>query len=293
MFVKKSFICCLLIAILMQLSLRASQYIEIDPLDRMPILEKSPVSSKTSHIEQRNSEYRKFLAASVQIKVKGATGSGTIIYYDSNNNIAYVASCGHLWSPGIMNAQEGYKKSCQVMTYYHNNKKLDSPINYDANLIFYSYISGQDTSLITFKPDWKPQYFPIAPINYQYKTNSLAHSLGCDNGEEVAHYHVKILGVFGDLVTNENSPRPGRSGGGLMDDSGYYIGTCWGTQYRDGSGNGYFTPLHVIHRFWGQQKGYEFLLCQKPENPLARKLPIIDKNNPQRKYDPEYILLPN
>jgi hypothetical protein len=76
-----------------------------------------------------------------------------------------------------------------------------------------------------------------------------------------------------------------------MDDYGYYIGTCWGTQYRDGSGKGYFTPLSAIHRFWNQQKGYEFLLSQKPGG-AARKIPVVDAIGSQSLYEPEYILLP-
>lgn len=268
----------------------------IDPLDRMPILEKIPagISLAEAPVEQRGIEFRKFLAASVKIGVNGASGSGTIVYYDSEKNLAYVASCGHMWNKGTMSVEEGRRKKvkCKVIAYYHNETKLSSPQTYDADVIFYSFIDGQDTSLVTFTPDWKPEYYPIAPVDYKYQFGTIAHSLGCDGGNEVAHYEVELLALQGDLVTRRNGPRPGRSGGGLMDDNGYYIGTCWGTQYRDGSGQGYFTPLSAIHRYWSQQAGYDFLLKQKPGGGLARKIPIIDRSGSQGKYDAEYILLP-
>jgi DNA-directed RNA polymerase II subunit RPB2 len=95
-----------------------------------------------------------------------------------------------------------------------------------------------------------------------------------------------------DLVTEKNSPRPGRSGGGLMNDEGFYIGTCWGTQYRDGTGKGYFTPLSVIHRFWSKQNGYAFLLEQKSSSGAAQLLKIIDHSNSGLKFAAEYIILP-
>ena len=270
--------------------------VEISPLDKMPILEKLPeISLAATPIEQRGAEFRKFLSASVKISVNGSSGSGTIVYYDEIKNLAYIASCGHLWEKGTMSSEEGIQKkiTCKVIVFYHNDEKLKSPKTYVATVIFYSYITNQDTSLLTFTPDWQPDYFPIAPINYQYKIGSNSHSLGCDSGGEVSHYNINIIGLNGSLVTNRNSPRPGRSGGGLMDDDGYYIGTCWGTQYTDGSGNGYFTPLTAIHSYWNSQARYSFLLNQQPNGGLARKLRIVDRTGQQGEYKPEYILLPN
>lgn len=267
-----------------------------DSLDNMPILEKLPTGwAGMPPEEQRGVEFRKFLAASVKIGVNGASGSGTIVYYDPVKNLAYVASCGHLWEKGTMSAQEGKsrKLTCKIITWYHNDEKLVAPKTYNADVIFYSYIQGQDTALVTFTPDWKPNYFPIAPLKYSYKPTVHAHSCGCDGGNEVAHYDVEILGYNGqDLVTTQNSPRPGRSGGGLMDDDGYYIGTCWGTQYKDGSGKGFFTPLSAIHKFW-RENGVDFLLNQYPGGSLARQIPIKNWSNDGLELKPEYILFPN
>lgn len=295
---KIHFFAFILIGFLSFTHVKAQEIWMHDPLDNMPILEKTPDIANfvgASPIEQRGPEFRKFLAASLKINVSGASGSGTIIYYDTTKNLAYVATCGHLWSPGVMNVEEGKSKNlkCKVTTWYHNEKKLDQTKTYDAKVIFYSYIRGADTALITFNPDWKPDYFPIAPANYVYKQGNHAHSLGCDGGSEVAHYDIQMIGIQGnDLVTQFNSPRPGRSGGGLMDDQGYYIGTCWGTQYRDGSGLGFFTPLSIIHEFWSRQNGYQFLLNVSPSF-FAKQLPIVDKTGQNKQYSPEYILIPN
>lgn len=276
--------------------------IEHDPLDNMPIVDEKHHAEVVKNynpppVEQRGPEFRKFLAPSVKIGVSGASGSGTICYYEQKSNTAYVATCGHLWDRGMMSAEEGKRKNitCKIIVWYQNDKKLDQTKEYPAKVIFYSYRSGCDTALVTFEPDWVPTYFPIAPVNHEIPKGSHQHSCGCDGGREVAHYDVEIVGPQGaDLITNYNSPRPGRSGGGLMDDKGYYIGTCWGTSRRDGTGIGYFTPLDVIHGFWSQQAGYEWLLRQQPGGGTpARQLPIINRNGPPSKFPEDYIPLPS
>ena len=83
-----------------------------DPLDKMPIMQQTPEGyAGSTPIEQREPEFRKFLAASVKIRIGPISGSGTIVYYDSLKNLAYVASCGHLWNPGTMSVEEGKKKN--------------------------------------------------------------------------------------------------------------------------------------------------------------------------------------
>lgn len=272
------------------------RFYDIDSFDRMPILERDKFGNENpAPIPRRGPEFRKYLAPSVKIMVSGASGSGTIIHFDKIKNLAYVATCGHLWDQGVMNVEDGKKKNmkCKVIVWYHNDKKLDAPKSYEANVIFYSYVNGQDTGLITFNPDWEPNFFPLGPSDYKYTKGQYAHSVGCDAGTETAHYDIEMLGVDGsDLVTNKNSPRPGRSGGGLMDDDGTYIGTCWGTQYRDGTGKGYFTPLFIIHKFWSKQKGYEFLLKQKQSGGNAKQIKIKDHTGSTEDFKPDYILLP-
>lgn len=247
-------------------------------------------------IAQRGPEYRKWLAPSVRIAVTGARGSGTICYYDPQKNLAYVISCGHLWSKGEMTAEQGRNRNltCEIDVFYHNQDKLPNPRTYRANVIFYSHYNGADYSLLTFTPDWTPTYTPIAPVNYPIPRGSKQHSVGCDGATETAHYEVEIIGIQGnDLVTFRNSPRPGRSGGGLLSDDGWYIGICWGTERKDGSGKGYFTPLSVIHGGF-QRNGYGFLLQQTlpTEGELAQKIPIRDRTGPQQQYPKDYIPVP-
>ena len=241
-------------------------------------------------IEQREERFKKWLSPGVKIAVKSASGSGTIIYFENKEGYAYVQSCGHLWS-GNMNAKDGKNKKllCSVITWYHNNTKLEQPKEYPAEVLYYFNNRGQDCSLVRFKPDWVPDYLPISPADFHFVKGMRLHSVGCDGGREIAHYDVEFLGESGsDIVTTDNSPRPGRSGGGLMSED-YFIGVCWGTTEIDGTGNGLFTPLRVL-RTLNEQEGYGWL--NEIAASWARKLPIIDRNNPQGQYPLDYIPLP-
>lgn len=263
------------------------------PIDKMPLVPPVPLVSEDDlygmPVEERGEEYNKYLSPSLQIRVAGSAGSGTIIYYDKKENIAYVATCGHLWSEGELTSKQANikKMKCKVVTWYHNELKLKESIEYEADVLFYSYVKGCDTALIKFKPDWNPKYFPIGPKDYEYIKGKMAHSVGCDGGKEVAHYNVEILGIRGEnLVTVQNSPRPGRSGGGLIDNN-LYIGTCWGTTSFNGDGQGFFTPLSVIHNYWSKNDFDWLLRIEK------RKIKIIDRNtNKIESFDEDYILHP-
>ncbi len=249
-------------------------------------------------IAQRGTEFKKWLSPSVRIAPSpNIRGSGTICYYDPETKLAYVISCGHLWDKGAMTAEQGKTRrmTAEIDVFYHNDEKLPNPRTYTANVLFYSHMSGADYSLMSFTPDWVPTFAPIAPTNYPIPKGSKQHSLGCDRATEVAHYEIEIIGIQGaDLVTFRNSPRPGRSGGGLMSDDGWFIGICWGTEIRDGSGKGYFTPLSVIHAGFNKN-GYGFLLKKTlPTNgELAQKIPIRDRTGPQQEYPIDYVPLPN
>lgn len=280
----------------------------VSPIDRMPIVDTpySIYATQLAPVEQRGEEFRRWLAPSLKIQVQGGSGSGTIVYYDPKEQVAYVQSCGHLWN-GNMSAQEGRGRNvkCSVVAWYHNEKKLDQPRSYEADVLYYSNTRGQDCSLLKFKPDWVPDYFPIAPAGYAILEGTRLHSVGCDGGREVAHYDVKVVGerpaqaIFRtpntivsdkgiDLITTENSPRPGRSGGGLLTDE-FYVGICWGTSDKTGNGIGLFTPLNVVRQMNASQ-GFDWL-NEVGSNP-ARQIPILDRNNPQGKYPLDYIPLP-
>lgn len=259
-------------------------------IDNMPLVKSHNVSLGETPRVQRGIEYRKYLSAGVLVINGEIKGSGTIVYYDKTKNIAYIASCGHLWTG---NSLKNDTKLCKIKIWYHNEVKLKEPETYNANVLFYDNV--YDTSLICFNPTWEPIYFPIAPVNYNISSGSTQHSIGCEFAEEVAHYEVEVVG-YGQqkgrqqLITIRNSPRMGRSGGGLLTDDGYYIGTCWGTSNYDGTGEGYFTTLDSIYKVW-QKNGYSFLL-NEPLPIFAQKMSIIDRNQKQGKYKESYILIP-
>lgn len=272
-----------------------SQSSTLPPIDNMPLVMDDPfltMAQGSSPQEQRGAEFARYLAVGVKIRVTRASGSGTIIYYNPEDGYAYVQSCGHLWE-GVMNYKQRKEVACQVITWYHNEQKLPQEKTYNAEVLWYSNTKGQDSSLLRFKPDWAPNFFPIGPDDFQFQENMRLHSIGCDHGQEIAHYTVRYLGTRGgswpDLVTTENSPRPGRSGGGLISDDGFYVGICWGTSEYSGNGNGFFTPLKTV-RYMNEQNGFGWL--NDVRSSIAREIPIIDRNNPQGKYPKDYIPLP-
>ncbi len=267
--------------------------IELSFIDNMPLVE--PRADEKYHRtsfaprEDRGLKYRRFLAASLKIRARSASGSGTICYYDDSKNEAWVISCGHLWK-----GRSSSPQSAKVVVWYHNDQKLSEPRTYPAQVLFHSNRRGWDLSLLKFKPDWVPEYFPIAPLTFPIKIGMPAHSVGCDGAREVARYGVEIIDLGGngrDLRTRKNSPRPGRSGGGLLTEDGFFIGICWGTTAFDGSGTGMFTALGSIHEVY-KREGYQWLLGAQKLSGLARRIPIRDMEGPQKKYDRNYIPMP-
>lgn len=272
--------------------------LSLNRIHRMPLVQDDPYAAMAhggAPNPQRDARFRKWLSNGLKISVRGGSGSGTIIYHDTKTGWAYVQSCGHLWD-GNMSAEEGRRRqlNCSVTTWYHNQKKLLRAKSYDAQVLYYSNRDGQDVALVRFKPDWKPDYLPIAPSGYQLSEGMRLHSVGCDGGREVAHYDVRLIGKqdrgrgFYDYVTTENSPRPGRSGGGLSVDN-YFVGVCWGTSNYNGTGNGYFTSLDTVRRH-NEMNGYGWL--NDVGYSIARMIPIVDRNNPQGSYPKDYIPLP-
>jgi hypothetical protein len=257
----------------------------------MPIVKDSKsykVSFKNSSpVPERNEKYFDLLSASVKIRANGASGSGTIFHYDHVENWAYIISCGHLWSGNYDYNPKNKIKKAQVITWY-NEKKLKSEKTYEAEILFYSNERGYDCSCIRFKPDWRPNYYPIGFQDHKLTQGEELNSLGCDGGGEVARYGVHFLEYRGeDLITVDNSPRPGRSGGGLITDSGWFVAICWGTSDTiSGNGVGYFTPLKSIHEIFNKNKLYH-LLSNNEFN-----IPIYDRENPDKKYDWNFVPTP-
>lgn len=87
--------------------------------------------------EKRGPEHARYLSASVKITVSEGSGSGTLVYYDSSKNEAYVASCGHLWSGNRSHSELLQNpETCKITTWYHNETKLKNPKEYPAKVLF-------------------------------------------------------------------------------------------------------------------------------------------------------------
>jgi hypothetical protein len=237
--------------------------------------------------EQRDEKYSKFLSASVKVSVNGSAGSGTIIYYDQSSEWVYVLSCGHLWEGNKEYGSEP-KVGARVTVWYKNGKKLPEPRTYDAEVLFWSNDRGYDSSLVRFKCDWIPEYFPISP-KFKLKKGDLLNSMGCDGGREVARYEVRFVEKKSlDIITELNSPRPGRSGGGLVTNEGELVGICWGTSDISGKGIGYFTPVSSMETVFSKNNHIWLIGNRK----IMEIVPIKDWDKPDRKYEGSFIPMP-
>lgn len=232
----------------------------------------------------------KYLEPSLRLHRGGVYGSGTICYYDKEKNIAYVISCAHLFK-----SESDVRGGVIVEVFYKNGKKLSKPQSFDASVIAVN-VGGyaDDISILKFTPDWEPAYFPIAKSGYKYESGKILNSTGCDNASEVALYYVKVLQLEQTfLATIENSPRPGRSGGGLITDDGWYVGVCVRTSDVSGNGTGYYVKLQTIHEFCKSKNLSWLLEVGKHEpNKFLRSIPVVDRNMPQRNYPQDYVPVP-
>jgi len=259
-----------------------------DSLNKPIFYESEPIKVFVPN-EQRESKFSNLLGVSLKIHVKGAVGSGTICHYDEASGFAHVISCGHLWSGNMRYDPDAKSRPrAEVVTWYKNSIKLHEPETFDAEVLFWSNDRGYDVSLLRFKPDWQPGFAPIDEL-FVLKRGMSLNSLGCDGGSEVARYEVVYEGlVDSDIITSKNSPRPGRSGGGLITDSGKFVGICWGTSdISSGNGNGYFTPVSSIKKVF-EKNGHGWLLKLL----RFKSIPIVDRENLGLHYDDDFIPFP-
>jgi hypothetical protein len=238
--------------------------------------------------EIRDESVYRWMSGAFRIENRTATGriygSGTLCYYDKQNNIGYVISCGHLF--------HGNETHMFLDTWYKNGVKLATPARYTAEVICHDL--SEDIAFFKFTLDWVPsEYFPIAPIT-KINAGTRLWSVGCDGGNEVATYNVRVVGMEGSfLITRENSPRRGRSGGGLMSPDGWYMGICVRSSDPDnGTGTGLFVPLSRIHPY-AQKNGLGFLLnLSKKKSSALKEIPVVDRIEHQGNYPPDYIPIP-
>lgn len=262
---------------------------ETSPVFPMPVHPTVADGSGLAPIELRDEKVWRWMSGEFRIENRVGRGtiygSGTLCYYDRKTNTGYIISCGHLF--------EGNEKTMTVTTWYKNGKKLTSPASYTAQVICFD--KREDIAFFKFTPDWVPnEYFPIAPIASSPTSGTRLWSIGCDGGREVATYDVRVVGMEGEfLITRENSPRRGRSGGGLVTPDGWYVGICVRSSDPDnGTGTGLFVPLSRIHPYC-QRNNLGFLLNLSKRNGSAvGEFPIVDRVGPQGTYPKDYIPVP-
>ena len=238
--------------------------------------------------EQRDQKYAHLLRVSVKISTGGGSGSGTICHFDPHTGWAHVISCGHLWS-GDRRYDPSTKVKAKITAWYQSGGRLETPKTYDAEALFWSNARGYDVSLLRFRPDWQAEYAPIATCSPAQKGTPL-NSMGCDGGGEVARYEVRVESFSPpDIRTYMNSPRPGRSGGGLIDDAGRLVGICWGTtDTSSGDGTGFFTPVDSI-RVVFSKNGHAWLLDLAWD---ARAIPVVDHDDPTARHGMYFVPMP-
>jgi len=231
-----------------------------------------------------------YLQCCVRIRNGDLCGSGTICYFDYDNNECYIISCGHLFQ-GSKAIDSVVKEVVDVNIFYKNDKKLKAPQVFKGEVLCYS--ETYDVSLIKFNPDWKiDKTFHIAPVSYPlYKGQSL-ESTGCDYGNDPASYTIEVydgIKTGQNLITRRNSPRLGRSGGGVFTADGHFIiGIVRATSNEDGSGYGVSVSIRTIHEYLSKSKKTSWLLKQYNEVDF---IPMIDKDRTLM-VPPGYIPIP-
>lgn len=241
--------------------------------------------------EERGIEFVKYNSTGVRI----GGGSGTMSYYDADKNWMYVISCGHLFFQG-RGSRDYYQKNPKTMRidiFYQNDKKMETYKSYEAEVLCHVWESNiYDVSLLRFKIDWKdPWTIPVVDEDFELKSENWYHNIGCDGMTEVAHYLVKFYQYNTrngniEIICTDNVARGGRSGGGLLTDDRKLIGI---TSRSDRISTSYYSSYRQIYKFL-KEENFEFVVSK---NELAREIPIIDRNSPQKKYPREYIPIPS
>jgi len=183
------------------------------------------------------------------------SSSGTVIHVAALGDgryTAYVLSTGHM----------GKRTEPSVEFFYLDGKKLAKPQTAQGRIVFLvenGVSQGVDFCVIEVDAKGKPAAVPIAKKDVGKGVTCL--SIGCDMGSLPTAYQCKVVKVKKHQYALErDTPRPGRSGGGLFHD-GKLVGVCWGC-YQSGNGQGLtgmFTRASTIRRLLASA-GYENLL---------------------------------
>ncbi len=234
-------------------------------------------------IAKREEKYISYLEPSVRLRRESGGqryifGSGTVVFAD--DKYAWIISCGHIF--------ESKDDKIQVEVFYKEGKKLERPKLYNSLVLCVDI--QNDISFVKIQPNYRMPCFSIAPVDYKINPKDKLESAGCDHAKEVATYTVVVYSVDKNYITTYiNSPRPGRSGGGLIKDE-MFVGICTHTSNFEQNGQfipgyGWYVSLPRIHAFAKNNK-LEFLLVDKPV------LKIFDRSGRLLKESKNYIPVP-
>jgi len=234
--------------------------------------------------ERRDEGVYPFLTPS--IGTEGRTScSGTIVYYDARQATAYTLACAHCYR---------INERPKVRTYFVDGKREIR--EFPGTIVAIN--ADEDLAVITFHPDFVPNWIPIGPKDCQYYRPTEApvgrrvvvtgRDAGLpDKDRRPAAYEAFIREDDNDryLESRQSQSRGGRSGGGVMTTNcQWLIGVNHGrTSTKEGVGHGMWVPLHRIHKFL-EDNDLEWL---GEVSELYRKIPIVNKTN--KKYPDGYI----
>jgi hypothetical protein len=221
------------------------------------------------------------------IGTEGRTScSGTIVYYDGPKATAYILGCAHCY--------KGLSEQLKVRTYFVNGKR--EVREFRGTIV--AIDPKEDLVVITFQPDFIPNWVPIGPKDspYYHPTEApigrrivvTGRDAGLpDKDRRPAAYEAFIREDDHDryLESRQSQSRGGRSGGGVMTTNRQWL---IGVNHGRGPtakemGHGLWTPLHRIHKFL-KANDLEWL-ANVGDTP--RHLPIVDDRG--NKYPTGYI----
>jgi thiol-disulfide isomerase/thioredoxin len=219
------------------------------------------------------------MAAAVRLKVEDdrgySLGSGTII--DEQAGEALIMTCGHIF-------RESKGQGKIMVDLYHPTAQT-----VEGTLV--GFDDQRDIGLVSIRVTGPISSVPVAPANFKLEPQAPVFSIGCDNGQQPAARHSKVVSVQRyngpPNVQVAGASVDGRSGGGLFSPAGYLVGVCNAADPADDEG--IFAALPTLH--WQLDKVGLQAIYQRPsaapavnnlatEEPAARELFPITNQDP-------------
>lgn len=219
----------------------------LPPSSVFPVAEPSNGSSGSP-----NTEIFPWIQSSVKLRVDAENthswGTGTII--DTRDGEALILTCGHIFRDS--------KGKGQIETHLFGQR---STVKVYGRCLYYDL--EIDLALVIIRPPCPVRAIPIAPVDYQVRTDRQVLSVGCDGGANptVRAHRIMSTDRIGTPTDNavpfhyiqvSGAPVSGRSGGGLFSEDGYLIGVC--NTADPVENDGHFVPPHVIRQVLKSQR---------------------------------------